>query len=341
MSRPHRQIPTRVRLAALLALGVASALGGPPALAQTAEELAAARQVFGEGKALEGKAQWAEALEKFKKVAMVKMTPQVRFHIALCEENLGRFVSAIKGFELASEEARSAGSSAAEVEKLAPERAAALRGRVGKLRLEVSGKLIDSRVLLDDAPVAARELGTDILVDPGAHVVEVRDRDGKSTFKQDVTVAEKGAARIELSLDDKDPADNQPPPPPPPPPPPSRAPVYVAGGLGAAAFAVSAVFFAMRGNTIDQAVDAGHCKPDFTGCDRSAKGRIDELTNQGRTDMIVSGVFLGVGIAGAATALGFLIVPLARKAPAQTTAAPKTSLTISPTGTGLLLRGTF
>ena len=82
-----------------------------PALArgQTPEELARARQVFNDGKLLEDKQAWDLALERFRAVARVKMTPQVRFHIALCEENLGRLVQAIKGFELAAEEARAAG----------------------------------------------------------------------------------------------------------------------------------------------------------------------------------------------------------------------------------------
>ncbi|MFT3768616.1 MAG: hypothetical protein QM820_24485 [Minicystis sp.] len=341
MSGLHRQIPARARIAAIVALGVASAFGGPLAHAQTAEELAAARQVFNEGKALEGKSQWAEALEKFKKVAMVKMTPQVRFHIALCEENLGKFVSAIKGFELAAEEAKAAGSAAAEVEKLAPERAAALRGRVGKLRVDVAGKIIDSKVTLDDVALAASSLGTDLPVDPGAHVIEVRDKDGKSTFKKELTVAEKGSAKIEVPVDDKEaaPATKGMVDQPPPPPPPSRVPVYVAGGVGAAAFVASAVFFVMRGNTIQQAIDAGKCQPDFTGCDPKAKAKINDLTNQGKTDGIVSGVFLGVGVAGVATAAGFLIAGLVKK-PASN-APPKAAVTLAPMGAGLQVLGSF
>ncbi|APR80860.1 Hypothetical protein A7982_06207 [Minicystis rosea] len=341
MSGLHRQIPVRARLFALIALGAATTLGGPLAHAQTPEELAAARQVFNEGKALEGKSQWAEALEKFKKVAMVKMTPQVRFHIALCEENLGRFVSAIKGFELAGEEAKLAGSAAAEVEKLAPERAAALRGRVGKLQIEVTGKIIDSKILLDDVALAPSNLTADIALDPGTHVVEVRDKDGKSTFKKDVAVAERSSQKLEVPVDDKEPAPaSTGPVEPPPPPPPSRVPVYVAGSVAAAAFAASAVFFVLRGNTITQAIEAGHCNEDFTGCDPKAKSRINELTNQGRTDMIVSGIFLGVGIAGVATAAGFLIAPLVKK-PATGNGKPKATVTLAPMGAGLQVLGSF
>jgi hypothetical protein len=347
MSRLQQKIsaPARFAAAFVLAAAAAAALGAPTAHAQTAEELAAARQVFTEGKALEGKGQWAEALEKFKKVAAVKMTPQVRFHIALCEENLGKLVSAIRGFDLAAEEAKLAGSSATEVATNAPERAAALRGRVAKLRVDVTGKQIDSKILVDDVPLAAKDQGTDMLMDPGPHVVEVRDKDDKSTFKKELTLAEKASERLEVPIDDKEPAASPTgPDSTPPPPPPSRVPVYVAAGVGAAAFATSAVFFVLRGNTISQAIDAGQCMPDPTGksdyvCKPGTAGKIEDLSNQGKTNGIVSGIFLGVGIASAATAVGFLVAPLVKK-PAKN-APPKAGFMVLPTGNGVQVVGSF
>jgi hypothetical protein len=330
---------TLARVALPLAIAATAVTSAPVSYAQTAEELAAARKVFGEGKALEGKGAWAEALEKFKTVATVKTTPQVRFHIALCEENLGRLVAAINGFELAAEEAKLAGSSAAEVEKLAPQRAKALRARIGKLKIGVTGKVIDSKILLDEVPVASKDFGGETMVDPGAHVIEVRDKDGKSTFRKEITVAEKGSEQVEVPVDDKEAPKSVPTAAPPPPPPPSRVPVYIAGSVGAAAFAVSAVFWVLRGNTLSQAIEKGGCKPDYTGCNPGARGKIDELSNQGRTDALLSGIFLGVGAAGVATAAGFLIASFVRK-PAPTAPA-KSSLTLVPTGTGFQLVGTF
>jgi hypothetical protein len=333
--------PAPPRLTALLALVAATALS-VPALAQTNDELTAARQVFGEGKALEGKDRWAEALEKFKKVATVKMTPQVRFHIALCEEHLGKLVSAIRGFELAGEEAKQAGSSAAEVEKLAPERSAALRERVAKLKIEVTGKVIDSKILLDDQPLLAKDLGVDMPADPGAHVVEVKDKDGKSTFRKELTLAEKGAESVALSIDDKEPP-ALPPVDQPPPPPPSRAPVYVAGGLGVASFAVSGVLWVLRGNTINQLQQS--CSVDSAGAMRCPNSTANhDLENKGRAYGLVSGIFLGVGVVGAVTATGFLVVPLLRKPAAQPApqAAPaQSALRLVPTGNGVHLVGEF
>src|SRR5262245_10964847 len=65
---PYLRSPSLPRVALSIALAAASLAASPPGWAQTPEELAAARQVFVEGKQLEGKGAWADALEKFKKV---------------------------------------------------------------------------------------------------------------------------------------------------------------------------------------------------------------------------------------------------------------------------------
>ena len=180
-----------MRLAAMIAIGVSTALATPPAAAQQGG-LAQLRQVFAEGRQLEDKGHWAEALDKFKEVAAAKMTPQVRFHIALCEENVGKLVSAMKGFELAAAEGTAAGSSAVEVPPAATQHAEALRGRIAKLHVEVHGKVTTSKVVVDDSPLGDKD-EVDVDVDPGPHVVEVRDASGKVTFHKEVTLAEKGS----------------------------------------------------------------------------------------------------------------------------------------------------
>lgn len=335
MARAHAKRPDRSCVAALLVIG--AALWCAPAGAQTPEELAAARQVFTEGKQLEGKSAWAEALEKFKKVALVKITPQVRFHIALCEENLGHLVSALKGFELAAEEAKLAGAAAVEVANLAPGRADALRARVAKLHVNVEGPVLTSKIFLDDVELAPRDLGGPILVDPGKHVIEVRSQDGAGTFRTEVSFREGSSGQVTVPVHDKPPVA--------PPkiveasPHPSRVPIYVAGGVGLAGLVVSGVFWGLRAGTISQAVDAGHCKLDYTGCDSTLKSKIDELAGRGRTDGVVSGVFLGVGIAGLLTAGAFAILPFVKRPAAG--GSREGSLALVPAGSQLRLVGTF
>src|ERR1043165_4319159 len=72
-----------------------------PAFAQDASELKKARAQFQQANELEQAKNWTAALQAFREVGQVRMTPQVRFHIAVCEENLGRWVAALGGYELA------------------------------------------------------------------------------------------------------------------------------------------------------------------------------------------------------------------------------------------------
>ncbi|MEO7096259.1 MAG: hypothetical protein ABI175_23570, partial [Polyangiales bacterium] len=77
-------------------------VGVPLAFAEaTTAELTAARELFDEGLKLEEKNQWQPALDRFRKVAAVKATPAVRFHMGLCLENLGKLVDALNEFERA------------------------------------------------------------------------------------------------------------------------------------------------------------------------------------------------------------------------------------------------
>ena len=64
-----------------------------------------ARAQFQQGLALETAGDWTGALDLFQQVALVKLTPQVRFHIGLCEEHLGHLVAALGDYELAAHEA--------------------------------------------------------------------------------------------------------------------------------------------------------------------------------------------------------------------------------------------
>jgi hypothetical protein len=324
-------------LAIAVAFGVASA--GPPATAAepTAEELAAARQLFAEAKELEKKKEWEEALARLRKVAEVKMTPQVRFHIALCEEHVGRLVAAINGFELAAEEARRAGRSAAEVAENAPRRADALRKRVGAVRIEVSGTVRTSRVLIDGKPVAPALFGTEIPLDPGAHTITV-ENGGKTTDSREITLAERGRDRVELVIEDPEPPPDPPPPPPPsassapppppPPPPPSRVPVFIAGGAGVAALAGAGVFFGLREMRISDVRETCTDKTQTKNCDPDAKGDLD----QAKTYTTVAAVLGGVGAAGLATAgvLWFVLSP-----------ANDTTVRVAPTAGGVQVVGVF
>jgi hypothetical protein len=333
----HLPLPC-VRLVAGLALALA-ALASSPAAAQTEDELTHLRQLFTEGRQLEGKGQWADALKRFGEVAATKMTPQVRFHMALCEENLGRLVSALRGFDLAANEAKELGSSGLDAMTPALQHAEAVRARIAKLEIDLHGTLTTSRVTLDDVTLAPKDLGVEAPADPGSHVIEVRDASGKSTFHKEVTLAEKGSEKVDVTVDDHDPAPDSGAPAVPSSS--SRVPAIVVGAGGVAAIAVSGVFFGLRAANI--AAVTRDCSTGDSGCKPADQG----LVNQGKTYTTAADALLGVGIAGVVTAgvLWFVLAP--KKAPPPSAASSTTaatvmrSLQIVPTGTGLRVLGAF
>ncbi len=266
----------------------------------------------------------------------MKMTPQVRFHLALCDENLGHLVSAINGFELAAEEAKKAGKSAADVAENAAPRAEALRKRVPALKLHPTGRILRSRILLDGSPVAAALLDTEIPVDPGKHVIEV-DTAGKPGFRHELTLAERETQTLDVEVDDKDepaPVPSAPPAAPADPPRRSRLPVYVAGGVGVASLVGAGVFLGLRQSAIAEV--RSHCKNGDSGCDPN-----DYATSlNGERYGTVSSVLFGVGLAGVATAgVLFFVLPSAPKA---ALAEPKaTALRFEPTVGGARVLGAF
>lgn len=324
------------KVAGALVLGAALAAPTASFAQATPEELAAARQLFNEGKELEKQKSYEGALEKFKKVAGVKMTPQVRFHIALCEENLGHLVEAINGFDLAADEAKRAGSTATEVAENAPKRADALRERVPTLQLTVTGKVLTSKILLDATPVAAAAIGVATPLDPGDHAIEVQDAAGKVTFHRDLKLEEGAREHLEVEVND---VEATPVPttiaPPPPPPPRSRAPVVIAGGVGVASLIVSGIFYGMRASTISTVTASCKDQVNLTHCKDTPAAR--DAIASGQTDSTVSAVTLGVGLAGLAGAgiLWFVTNPKKVADP------PKAGVTLVPTGPGFELRGTF
>jgi hypothetical protein len=341
----------RARLAVMLAvlgLGVTchgALLAQPAEPDKTEAEKNAALKAFEDGLDLEKKGDHAAALEKFQKVGAFKMTPHVRFHIALCEEKLGHLVAAMRGFELAAAEATKMGKDAQVVADKAPQRVEALRKRIAQVRIEVKGTILYSHVLIDGQPVLEKDFGTLIPVDPGAHSIKVV-ADGVTTQQKDLTLAEKGYETVTFEIEDKE----KPPPaptvtatatvtetaPPPPPPPPSRLPAFVLGGVGVASLIGAGVFYGLRGGALgsfQEACPVDKYPPNADGvqaCPPDAQGPY----NDAQSFTIAAGVMLGVGIAalGGAGAYWFFT----QRKPAQQK--PAIGVSVSPTSLRLIGR---
>jgi tetratricopeptide (TPR) repeat protein len=313
-----------VRWMLVLALGAGTVVGprGPKAAhAQSASEIAAAKQWFSDALALEDKKQFAEALTLFKKAMDVKRTPQIVFHVALCELETNALVEALVDFERAIELAKAEGND--QVESAASAELSKLQPRVPRLRISVKGDAHPTRLTLDNAEIALSTLDASMPVNPGRHTVVAEFETGRA--EQAFQVAEKGNAAVELvppagpsptTGPATAPAPSTPVAPesaPPTPAAPSApeadkgsanvVPWVVLGG-GVLVTAGGFYMWKLRGDRKDE-LDAMCPEPDR--CPPGSSSEIDDLQSKGKTYTTLSIAMWGVGAAALATG-GYLLL---------------------------------
>lgn len=299
-------------LARSLAVAVALHATGVAADAPTPAQLTEARERFAAARKLEDTGRWAEALALFQRVAEVKMTPQVRFHLGLCWENVGLWTQALEAYAQAASEA---GAAAPEVVKEANEHARKLEASMPTVSLAVAGAapgdvlLLDRRAIPIDGPLAIR-------VDPGGHTAEVR-RGAVVVAHQSFAVEARATRRVELRVEPPPPVGPPPPvepksePPPPdiitPPPVPARSDgraQRIAGwsvvGVAGASLVVAGVFSGLRTGALHRL--EGAC-PGLTRCSRT----VAPIVAEGKTDAALVNVFAVAGALAAATGVTLLL----------------------------------
>jgi hypothetical protein len=287
-------LPGKRALAVSLALGLgAGSLTTRPARAQSQEELERARQQFRQGLSLEAAGDWAAALAKFTEVGKVKLTPQVRFHAARCNEQLGRLNEALGEYRLAEYEAGQQGlKEAAEISQARQ----ALETRVPKLVIRRGEGAESARIELDGVELGEAQIGQPVAVDPGPHSVVLK-LGGDRQVEQSASVKESETAEVVLTapavsetpkpgtkpdgdLNDTGPAEKT-----------HHSVVpWIVGGVGVAGLAGAGAFFALRESAksdLDKTCKDGVCP-------RSLQGKQDD----GKLFTTLSFVSLGVGIAG-------------------------------------------
>ena len=325
-------------LRAALGLGVLAAglTAGGGARAQTKQELDDARKQFQEGMALSAANNCSAALTKFRAVANVKMTANVAFNIAECEERLGKLVSALGNYRLAASQAQG-DPKAKDVASRVADRIDALDARIPKLTIK-RGKGADvASIELDGSELGASQLSAATPVDPGSHTVVAKI--GDKVYAQDkVILAEKENKTFEVKINapvakiEKDPVEEPKivPDVPPPPPPKSKVPAVVALGVGGVGVILGATFMAVRGSALSD-LDA-KCGGDTT-CPPSAKPSAD---NGRLFTGLAEGAFL-VGAAGIVTGVVILATGGSPKPkPAATSGAAFLSAPPSARGVHLL-----
>jgi hypothetical protein len=315
----------------LVALATASAtcVSALPARAESPAELKKARGQFQRGIELEQASNWSEAISQFREVGAVRMTPQVRFHIAYCEEGLGRLVTALGGYELALGEADQVGPDFKNEVQSAIDR---LRARIPKLLIERGAGADAAAVQLDGVDIGASSVGVEVPLDPGPHSVTAT-APGFLPFTTTADLKEQEVTHLTLEL--------QPEPVPAPdaksdqpsrviviepPPTPNRTIPYVVGGVGIGTLAGAGVLFALRQATQSQ-LDKD-C-PDKNHCGISNKGTYNRL----KTYNVATPIVALVGVAAVGTAVALILF---EKKPKPKAAEEKAGLHLKPDAPGAL-----
>lgn len=276
--------------------GLLTGRGIPSAFAQkptpSKADIAKAKTAFFEGLDLEKENKWDEALKRFQLVAKVRMTPQVRFHIALCEEHVGQLIEALHDFELAEADAKAEKVEA--VIKEAPEHAAAIKPRIPKLTIKVPSDVDGLAVTLDGNPIDPKG-SEETLVNPGSHKIEAT-ADKRKPFSQEVTLGDGESKTINVKVPLLEEPKEEPPPkkeePPPPPPPGPPVAAFVVGGIGVLALLGAGGFYLAR-SSVKSDLDSV-CGDDRQSCPPDRQGAIDN----GKTYTTLTNVFAIVGLVG-------------------------------------------
>ena len=300
-------------------LALALIFGSGPAYAQSTADLKRARAQFQRGIELEQAGNYTEAIQEFREVGQVRMTAQVRFHIAFCEEGLGRLVTALGGYDLALAEADTVGPDFKSEVETAITR---LKEKIPKILIERGSGADAALVQLDGVDLGASSIGVEVPLDPGPHKVTAT-APGYHPFDNTVEVKEREVAKVTLEL-----IVNTEPDKPPPPPKiimvprdegPDRTVPYIVGGAGIVLLGAGGALFALRQTT--KAELEKDC-PDKDLCAESNRDTYDRL----KFYNVAAPVTAGVGLAAIGAAVVLIIT---EKKPVKQSAEPEeTSLGI-------------
>jgi len=284
--------------------------------AQSEADLRAARKLFADGMKDQDEGHFDAALEKFRRVQQVKDTQPVRYRIASCLESLGKLREAQRAYEATLD--KGVAGQTDDVTRAAREKSDAVAKRLARVTLTLSPHAAgDAEVRVDDEPISAGALGTEIPLDPGTHEVVGTSKDAP-TFRTTLTLSEGGQAQLMVMLDPPSAAPPEPPPKPPETPHPAGSSRktwgYVAIAGGGVLIAGGVVAFVLRHGDIaelQRSCPGGVCPIE----------RRDELTST-HSRAVLEGVLGWTLVATGAVAAGAGIFLLATDRHESTAIAP-------------------
>lgn len=188
-----------MRLSSIFFGAALCALAGSALADPTPGELQAARELFGKAVADEDAGHWKDALDKMKRAGSVKMTPGIRFHIALAEEKTGQLVAALADYTAAEQAARAENNR--EVLDLVSEPLKALRAKVPTLTINVPD-VPGVEVALDGKVLPIGLFGIAMPVEPNQPHDVVAKATGKQVFSTQASLKERETKSIDVKFVD-------------------------------------------------------------------------------------------------------------------------------------------
>ncbi|MGK3995735.1 hypothetical protein [Sorangium sp. So ce1024] len=200
--RRHR----RARAWALaLSFAVAGVLCAPaPAAAQSAADVAVAREIFIEGSELASQGRWEQARERYERSLAIKRAAITLYSLGVAQQQTGQLVEALESFRAFLLEPSAPATK--EYERLARQAAQELERQVAALELRVTpADVAGLEVKVDGGVVPAAALDRPRPLNPGPHTVTA-SAPGYREVERSVVAAPGSRVVVVLSLE-REPAD--------------------------------------------------------------------------------------------------------------------------------------
>lgn len=298
------------------------------ALAQSSDELKAARELFQDAFKDEQAGRYPDALAKFRRVAQVKESTSVRYRIASVLAEMGRLREARDLFRALAASRGALAAADQETADSAAEKALSLDRKIPKLALRLAeGAPVDVRVTVDGAPVVVTATARVVELDPGDHLVAASVR-GSPASETTVSLPE-SAGEVPHVIDvERRPEGGESSLPSAPA---TKSPVvgWVTLGGGVALVTGAAIFLGLREGAIGSIEDS--CPGGV--CPSSRRAAVESDRDRAELFGPVAGTLGLVGL----VAIGAGVYLLAR----TPTSAPSTATFLAPFHQGLRLGSTF
>jgi len=184
-------------LAALLVLAATPASADPPSAPTDQQQRAA--QLFDAGRALLTAHDPAGACKKFDEaIALDPLAPGTMLNLGLCNEELGKFKSALYWFRKAQQRATEVDPPLPDHEKAAKEHAAKLANEVATVQIAFARETPDAVVKVDNEIIKPEDFHA-VEVDPGHHVLGA-SAPGMKNIRQEFDVTGRGGQALSLAF---------------------------------------------------------------------------------------------------------------------------------------------